>query len=292
MNNYLPIERPAYITGDHATIKDLLQDATRYLATGSARLDAEVLLACALCKPRSHLHAWPEQVVTADVLHLFTDLLQRRAAGEPVAYLTGRREFWSLPLTVTTATLIPRPETETLVALALEKLPVDTPRRIADLGTGSGAVALALASERSACHVFATDNSTQALQVARANAARLGLDNIEFVAGDWCSALSAMSLDMIVSNPPYIVETDHHLDAGDVRFEPRAALAAGPDGMDDLNIIAGCAGEHLRRDGWLLVEHGYDQGEKTVALLRACGFRQVSDHADAAGVSRVTMGIK
>ena len=286
------MHRPAHVTGDHATIKRLLAAATRRLAHDSARLDAEVLLACALGKPRSYLHAWPERVVTTATLNTFTELLQRRAAGEPVAYLTGQREFWSLPLTVTTATLIPRPETETLVALALERLPVATPLQIADLGTGSGAVALALASERPACRIIATDISAQSLHIARANATRLGLENIEFVTGDWCTPLPATPFDMIVSNPPYVAATDPHLDAGDVRFEPRAALAAGPHGMDALTRIAAAAGAYLRRDGWLLVEHGYDQGDSTMDLLRARGFRQVSDHADSAGVSRVTMGIK
>jgi len=286
------MSRYAHIAAERATIKTLLEDASRHLTTASARLDAEVLLACALRKPRSYLHAWPEQVVAAATVITFNGLLQRRAAGEPVAYLTGQREFWSLPLTVTTATLIPRPETETLVALALEMLPLDAPLQIADLGTGSGAVALALASERPACTVIATDISTPALDVARANAKQLGLANIEFVSGDWCTPLPTTSLDMIVSNPPYIVATDPHLDAGDVRFEPRAALAAGPHGMDALTRIAACAIEHLRRDGWLLVEHGYDQGEKTMDLFQAYGFRHVCDQPDDAGLSRVTMGVK
>lgn len=284
--------RYAYMSTDRATINNVLEEATARLATGTARLDAEVLLACALQQPRSHLYAWPEQVVTSAVLNTFTGLLQRRAAGEPVAYLTGAREFWSLPLTVTTATLIPRPETETLVELALEKLPVNSPLQVADLGTGSGAIALALASERPACRIVATDISSQAVHVADANAARLGLANIEFVTGDWCAPLPATRFDMIVSNPPYVIETDPHLVAGDVRFEPRAALAAGPEGMDALTHIARSSAEYLRRDGWLLVEHGYDQGEQTVDLFHACGFRHVSDHTDGAGASRVTMGMK
>ncbi len=272
------------------SIGALLAQAAARFGTDSARLEAEILLAACLDKPRSYLHAWPERQIEPRQRDRFAALISRRAAGEPVAYLLERREFWSLPLTVTPDTLIPRPETETLVALALEKMPVDDLLRIADLGTGCGAIALSIARERPRSEVIATDISRPALTVARVNAARLGLGNVRFVAGTWCRALTAAAFDFILSNPPYVTETDPHLQEGDVRYEPRMALAAGPDGMDELREIVTCARDRLRRDGWLIVEHGYDQGEKVMRLLQAQGYREVSDHADAAGISRVTMG--
>lgn len=279
-------------TSEPASIQQLLEQATRLLHNDSARLDAEVLLACVLGKPRSHLHAWPERVPPPAARAQFEELLQRRTAGEPVAYLTGVREFWSLPLAVTPDTLIPRPETETLVALALEKVPAGSHARIADLGTGSGAVALAIARERPHCEVIATDLSTTAVAVAIRNARQLDIDNIEFLTGNWCEPLPAMPLDLIVSNPPYIPQDDPHLDRGDVRFEPRRALAAGPEGMDDLSTIAHCTREHLRSGGWLLLEHGYNQGDSASRLLAAAGFREVSDYADDSGLNRVVAGRK
>ena len=272
------------------SIGALLAQAAARFGTDSARLEAEILLAACLDKPRSYLHAWPERQIEPRQRDRFAALISRRAAGEPVAYLLERREFWSLPLTVTPDTLIPRPESETLVALALEKMPVDDVLRIADLGTGCGAIALSIARERPRSEVIATDISQPALTVARINAARLGLGNVRFVAGTWCRALAAAAFDFILSNPPYVTETDPHLREGDVRYEPRTALAAGPDGMDELREIVTCARDRLRRDGWLIVEHGYDQGEKVMRLLQAQGYREVSDHADAAGISRVTMG--
>ena len=275
-----------------ASIRQLLEQATQRLHYDSARLDAEVLLACVLNKPRSHLHAWPERVLPPATRTRFEALLQRRAAGEPVAYLTGVREFWSLPLGVTPDTLIPRPETETLVALALGKVPTGTTGRIADLGTGSGAIALAIARERPRCQVIATDLSATALAVASRNARQLGVTNVEFQRGNWCESLPATPFDLVVSNPPYIPQDDPHLDQGDVRFEPRRALAAGPQGMDDLRVIARCAHGHLRDGGWLLLEHGYDQGDSTTRLLEAAGFREVSDHVDDAGLDRVATGRK
>jgi len=271
-------------------IRALLEQASQELGTESTRLDAEVLLAACLGKPRSYLHTWPERSIDQRKLECFEQLIRRRARGEPVAHLTGQREFWSLPLVVTPATLIPRPETETLVELALDKLPPDTPLRIADLGTGSGAIALAIATERPRCEIIATDISERALAVARCNAEQLGLDNIRFIAGDWCESLPAGRFDAILSNPPYVAERDPHLDSGDVRFEPRQALVAGPEGMDALRLIACCANDHLRQDGWLIVEHGCDQGEKVMQLLQAEGYNNVSTRSDGAGLSRVTLG--
>ena len=272
------------------TIRQLLKQAAGLLPADTARLDAEVLLAHALEKTRSHLHAWPEKLLSAEQQTQFQQLLQARIQGEPVAYLTGQREFWSLPLGLTPATLIPRPETETLVALALEVIPADSTALIADLGTGSGAIALALARERPRCQLLATDISPAAIATAAANARQLGIGNIEFHTGDWCEPLAGRQCDVIVSNPPYIRNNDPHLQSGDVRFEPRGALAAGPEGMDDLEKIARCAGQLLKTGGWLIMEHGYDQGEQVTHLLEASGFQAVTDHADDAGLSRVIMG--
>ena len=277
-------------TTDPVSIRQLLEQATRKLNTTSARLDAEVLLGHVLQKARSHFHAWPEKLVPAASHQQFNELLQRRLAGEPVAYLTGEREFWSLPLTVTADTLIPRPETETLVAQALQRIPADRPQRIADLGTGSGAIALAIARERPQCRIIATDIAATAIEVARRNAQQLSLHAIEFRTGHWCEPLAGMRLDMIVSNPPYIAEKDPHLASGDVRFEPRTALASGPQGMDALTTIAQCASKHLEPGGWLLLEHGYEQGELTRQLLEATGFIDVITFTDDAGLERVVAG--
>jgi release factor glutamine methyltransferase len=275
---------------DPVSIKQSLQQATRLLNTATARLDAEVLLGYVLQQPRSHLHAWPEKLLPVDCHQHFDELLQRRLRGEPVAYLTGEREFWSLPLAVTAHTLIPRPETETLVAQALERIPADRPQLIADLGTGSGAIALAIARERPQCRIIATDIDAAAIEVARSNARRLDIHAIEFRIGDWCKPLAGLHIDMIVSNPPYIAETDPHLDRGEVRFEPRSALASGPQGMNDLTRITACAVTHLAGGGWLLMEHGYNQGRSVRQLLEHAGFTIVINHTDEAGLDRVVAG--
>jgi release factor glutamine methyltransferase len=272
------------------TIASLLAQAAGSLGTDAARLEAEILLAACLDTPRSHLHAWPERQVEPRQRERFAALLHRRLAGEPVAYLLGWREFWSLPLTVTPQTLIPRPETEALVGLALEKIPRDAPLRVADLGTGCGAIALAIARERPRSEVVASDISPAALAVARSNAGRLDLGNVRFVCGSWCRPFAVDAFDFILSNPPYVAETDPHLREGDVRFEPRPALAAGPRGMDALGRIVTDAHDRVRRGGWLIVEHGCDQGAEVMQLMESRGYRVVSDHTDASGLSRVTVG--
>ncbi len=272
------------------SIDTLLAQATGILGTKAARLEAEILLAACLDKPRSHLYAWPEREVEPRFQERFAALISRRALGEPIAYLLGQREFWSLPLTVTPQTLIPRPETETLVALALETMPENAPLRIADLGTGTGAIALAIARERPRSEVIATDISPAALSVAKSNAARHGLHNVRFACGSWCRALTVDAFDFILSNPPYVADSDPHLRKGDLRFEPSTALAAGPRGLDALHRIIPGAFDLLRTDGWLIVEHGCDQGERVIQLMRTQGFREISDHPDAAGLSRVTLG--
>lgn len=274
------------------TLRESLTDAARQLAALSAspRLDAELLLAAALERPRSYLHAWPERILDAQPAARFSAWLERRRAGEPVAYLLGRREFWSLELEVTSDTLIPRPETELLVELALERLPADAPVTLADLGTGSGAIALALAVERPLARIIATDHSSAALAVARRNAQRLNLTRIEFREGDWCAPLAGERFDLIVANPPYVAAADPCWRQGELRFEPPAALVSGQDGLDALRAIIAAAPEHLLPGGWLLLEHGYDQGQAVPTLLREQGFVQVSDHQDFAGVSRSSCG--
>lgn len=272
------------------TIGQLLEQATADLDTDAARLDAEVLLATVLAKPRSYFRAWPEKHITKDEIKQFLQLLKRRKQGEPVAHLTGQREFWSLPLNVTTDTLIPRPETETLVECALERIPLDKSLLIADMGTGSGAIALAIASERPHCHVIATDRSSAALHVAQQNAQQLQIHNLGFLQGDWCIPLRQEKFDLIVCNPPYIAEGDPHLQEGDVRFEPTTALVSGPDGLKDLKVLVPCALQHLTEDGWLLVEHGYDQRPQTLRLFEDAGFSHITDHVDAMGLARVVAG--
>lgn len=220
----------------------------------------------------------------------YRGLVARRAAGEPVAYLTGRRGFWRFELEVTPATLIPRAETERLVELALERLPADRPLELADLGTGSGAIALALATERPAARVAATDASAEALAVARRNAASLGLSNVEFHAGDWCAALPARAYDLIASNPPYIADRDPHLEEGDLRFEPATALASGPDGLAAIRQIAREATAHLAPGGWLLVEHGWEQGAPVRAIFEGAGYVEVDTAVDLEQRDRVTLG--
>ena len=274
------------------TLSKLLTDAARRLAVISEtpRLDAEVLLAAVLERSRSYLHAWPERMPEPEQIAQFMAWLERRCAGEPMAYLLGRREFWSLELDVTPDTLIPRPETELLVELALARLPVDRPVTIADLGTGSGAIALALAVERPLARIVATDQSSAALAVARRNAQRLDIRHVEFREGDWCAPLGNERFDLIAANPPYVAAADPRWRQGELRFEPPAALVSGSDGLDALRVIIAQAPDHLKPGGWLLLEHGYDQGEAVPALLRERGFDTVSDHRDAAGLNRTSSG--
>ncbi len=250
-----------------------------------------MLLGFVLGKPQSYLYAWPERTLEGEALRRYTALLERRVSGEPLAYITGRREFWSLDLKVNPATLIPRPETELLVERALQHIPSNQTWKIADLGTGSGAVALAIASERPRSRVLAIDISFEALQVTRQNILRLGLSNIGVVQGDWYEPLrSGTKFHMIVSNPPYVASADPHLTEGDPAREPAVALQAGADGLDAIRAIALQASNHLDTAGWLLLEHGFDQGLEVRAILRQAGFRHVRTHLDLAGLERVTEG--
>ena len=271
-------------------VRTLLTAAAQALAGPDARREAELLLAHALRQPRAWLYAHAGDPVDSTTSTALRSLLQRRAAGEPLAYLTGTRAFWTLDLEVSPAVLIPRSETECLVELALQRLPEDKAMRVADLGTGSGAIALTLARERPFVQVLATDTSSAALAVARGNAARLGVDNIGFARGDWCAALGAAAFDLIVSNPPYIAAGDPHLAIGDLRFEPAVALVAGDDGLDAIRIIVRDAIRHLRPGGWLLLEHGWEQGPAVRDLLAAAGFAQISGERDLEDRERVSLG--
>ncbi|SEJ43203.1 peptide chain release factor N(5)-glutamine methyltransferase [Frateuria terrea] len=254
------------------------------------RIDAELLLLHLLGKPRSWLFAHADEALPAAVEAAFDALLARREAGEPVAYIIGRRGFWSLELEVTPATLIPRPETERLVELALERLPRDAPCRVADLGTGSGAIALSLARELPRAQIVATDASAAALAVAERNARRMGIANASFVEGDWLAPLAGQRFDLIASNPPYIESGDPHLAQGDLRFEPATALASGGDGLDDIRRIVTDAIPCLRPGGWLLFEHGWKQGDAARALLRVAGYADVFTAQDLEGRDRVSGG--
>ncbi len=273
------------------TIDKMLAEARAQLTAqfDTARIDAELLLVHVLGQSRSYLYAWPEQVLDAQTVARYTELLARREAGEPLAYLIGEREFWSLRLRVTPDTLIPRPDTETLVEAALALIPPTAEVDIADLGTGTGAIAIALSSERPHCRVTATDCSRAALEVARENARRLGLHNIIFRHGSWCEALEpACRYALIAANPPYVVDTDPHLSRGDVRHEPRSALAAGPEGLDDLRQLITCAHQHLCPGGHLVLEHGCDQGVAVAHLLIGQGYQGVRLHHDAGARPRAT----
>lgn len=272
-------------------LRTLLATARAQLASDEAALEAELLLAAALGRPRSWLYAHADAVPAADAATRFAELIARRAAGEPVAYLLGRRGFWTLELEVGPDCLIPRPETELLLEHALLRLPLDVPVRVADLGTGSGALALAVASERPRAEVWASDASPAALARARANAQRLDLaQRVRFVTGDWCAALGTTRFAMLLSNPPYLAEGDAHLQQGDLRFEPRMALVSGAEGLDALRAIIAAAPDHLDPRGWLLLEHGAGQGPPVRALLGARGFVEVRSLRDLQAHERVSLG--
>lgn len=271
-----------------ATLRRALHELE--MTSPTPRLDAEVLVMHACGINRSELITRQETALTGEQQHKLEGLLERRKHGEPVAYLTGTREFWSMEFNVTPATLIPRPETELLVEKALEHIPRDAAWAIADLGTGSGAIALAIAKERPRCRVVATDSSPPALEVAKSNARKFSLTNIEFRQGDWFTPLAGTSFDMVLSNPPYIRAGDPHLKQGDLRFEPAAALISGADGLDAIRHIARHAREFLKPDGWLLFEHGWDQADASGGYLRQQAYRDIVSHTDLAGQARVSGG--
>lgn len=273
------------------TIAEALKAATEKLSqtSESARLDAEVLLGHVLRKDRVHFRTWPEEPLSQLTQKKFLELVERRLQGEPIAYITDVQEFWSLKLRVSPETLIPRPETEILVLEALKLLREDVKYKIADLGTGTGAIALAIASERPLCTIIGVDQSRMAVKIASRNATHLGLDNVTIRQGDWLTDFADNSLDMIVTNPPYVAENDPHLAQGDVRFEPSSALLAGPEGLDEYKNILPDATRCLKQGGWLLMEHGYDQQDKLLALLNEHGFKDACGIKDYAGQPRVVI---
>jgi release factor glutamine methyltransferase len=279
-----------------ASIQTILQqhgkqlEAALNLDPGSARIEVQCLLQAVLQVNRAFLLTHSEQPLSTDQHARYMALFERRLSGEPIAYLLGEREFYGLTFKVSPATLIPRPETELLVELALQRIPQQGACRILDLGTGSGAIALSIAHAWRDAEVVAVDASADALGVAQVNAQRLGIGNVRLLSSDWFSALRGERFDIIVVNPPYIAAGDAHLAQGDVRFEPRTALASGADGLDDIRRIIAQAKGHLNVNGWLLLEHGYDQAAPVRALLRQAGFAGVFSARDIAGIERVSGG--
>lgn len=274
-------------------IRSTLQQAVQALiiSSDSARLDAELLLCKVLAKHRSYLFTWPEQELSSAQSAEFHSLVNQRLQGTPVAYLLGYREFWGIELEVSAATLIPRPDTELIVQLALERLVSYTAPKLLDLGTGSGAIALALAKERPDATIIALDKSAEALAVAERNQLKLGLNNVRLMHSDWFSALDKASrFDLIVANPPYIAESDPHLEQGDLRFEPRSALSSGTDGLWDISYLVKTAPYYLTPQGCLLLEHGYDQGLAVNQLLKNTGYTELACYQDLGGNDRVSLG--
>ena len=270
------------------SIAELLGES-RLQDSDTPALDAELLLAHVLGKPRSYLRTWPEREVSEQQLERFRVLLERRRLGEPVAYLLGSQGFWTLDLQVSTDTLIPRPDTERLVEVALELGP-SGPARVLDLGTGTGAIALALAAERSQWQLTAVDRMSGAVALAEANRRHLNQGNARFLVSDWFDAVAGEYFDLIVSNPPYIAADDPHLQQGGVRFEPASALVSGADGLDDIRHIIDSAPAHLTAKGWLLLEHGWQQAEAVRQLLEQRGFSDVQSWRDLGGQQRVSGG--
>lgn len=281
-----------------SSIREILQrdipriGARHEIDASTARIEVQTLLQHVLQVPRAYLLAHPEQVPDSKQLAAYDALLQRRLQGEPVAYLLGEREFFGLNFQVTPATLIPRSDTELLVELALQRMPQGKACRVLDMGTGSGAIALAIAHFRPEAAVTAVDASEAALEVARENAHRLGVSNVNFLRSNWFSALNGQRFDLIVSNPPYVRTDDVHLTQGDVRFEPLSALASGADGLDDIRSIISSAGAYLEQGAWLLLEHGYDQAQSVQEFLQQENYVRSFSAKDIAGIDRVSGGVK
>jgi release factor glutamine methyltransferase len=275
------------------TLAQALKQATCQLQMhDQARLDAEVLLAHVLNRPRVYLHTWPEAELSREQEARFSDMIRQRAAGQPVAYLTGQREFWSLNFAVTADSLIPRPETELLVERTLALLTENKTLRVADLGTGSGAVAIALAHERRRWRLYAIDQSLKCVKLAQDNARRHNVDNLYIINADWSTALADRSFDAIVSNPPYIADQDPHLQQGDVCFEPASALTAGPQGLDELRCLIKDAPRVLVPGGWIVLEHGMNQANSIRKLLNDMAFTNIATTRDLAGLERVSCAQK
>lgn len=278
------------------TIRGILKEAQEKISAAlelpanEARLEAQFLLQHCLSVNRAWLLTHENDVMEGDARVAFDALLQRRLNGEPIAYILGKREFYGLEFKVTADTLIPRPDTETLVEAALEKIPADQSCPVLDLGTGTGAIALSVARHRVHAQVTAVDTSSAALTVAQGNAKNLGVSNVQFVLSDWFTELQGRTFDVIVSNPPYIAEEDVHLQRGDLRFEPVSALASGKDGLDSIRHIISQAPHYLNPTGWLMLEHGYDQSQAVAGLMEDAGYQSISSFLDLSGLYRVTAG--
>lgn len=274
------------------TIKEGIEAYTDELKSHSEtpRLDAELLIAAITEQPRTQLFAYPERQLTAAEEKQLKKYVNRRSKGEPIAYILGHKEFWSLDFHVTPDVLIPRPETEMLVEWALDNLPEKETCRVADLGTGSGAIAIALADERPNWIIDATDIFKKALKVAKQNADWYRVANVNFYCGQWCQALPGKNYHAILGNPPYIASHDEHLQ--NLHYEPRSALSAGEDGLDAIRIIIREAKTYLSENGWLVLEHGYDQSDKIVELMKQNNYRDVKDYPDLAHMPRMIVGRK
>ncbi|OCG07895.1 protein-(glutamine-N5) methyltransferase, release factor-specific [Gilliamella sp. wkB178] len=272
------------------TYLEWLKSASQVLKDSeSPKRDAEILLSHVTHKTRTFLMAFSETLLTDDELIALDSFLSRRRDGEPIAYITGEKEFWSLKFKVSNATLIPRPDTEKLVELGLEYLP-KTPCEVLDLGTGTGAIAIAMATERPDCLFTGIEKNTDALILAQQNATQIGANNVYFLPGDWYKPCKSRKFSMIVSNPPYIEPTDIHLSQGDVRYEPRSALVSEDEGLADIKLIIQGATKHLNQYGWLLIEHGWRQGDAVQMLFKQHGFQLVETFVDYSGNDRVTLG--
>jgi release factor glutamine methyltransferase len=256
--------------------------------TDVPQLEAEILLAHILKVKRSYLHTWPDKIIESVEQKNFLELIAKRCQGEPIAYLIGHREFWTLDLMVTPDVLIPRPDTELLVDSVLKNI-VNEEAVVADLGTGSGAIALSLAQARPHWSVYATDMSMSALLVAKDNGKRLGIKNVIFQQGSWCEALPDIKFHAIVSNPPYIAEDDDHLNTGDLRFEPRSALASGSDGLRDITEIIFQVKNYLLPSGMLFLEHGFQQAQSVASIFAKAGYTNITTCQDLSGLDRMTM---
>lgn len=271
-----------------ASVNQVLQAQQCARHQGLEAIDADLLLAFVLGQTRTWLFTWPERPLNDDQQRRFTDLVRRRLGGEPMAHILGTREFWSLPLKVNASTLIPRPDTETLVETILNRFDQSV-LRVADMGTGTGAIALALASERPDWEISACDIQADAVALARENAQQLGLP-VTVRQSHWCDALADASLDLLVSNPPYIAADDEHLQQGDVRFEPRTALVAAEDGLADIRILIEQGRRVLVPGGWLFLEHGWSQGEAVRDCFERLGYGSVATVRDMGNRDRVTFG--
>lgn len=272
-------------------IQTLINWAVSQLNSDTPHLDAEVLLAFVLNKPRVYLRTWSDKCVNDEQLKFFSDLIQQRIQGIPIAYLTGTREFWSRDFKITPDVLIPRPDTELLIELCLTLIK-NQALSVLDLGTGSGIIAITLAAECPSVKMLAVDNSESALIVAKYNADQYQLTNIEFCQSNWFSTIAKQQFDLIVSNPPYIAEYDEHLNKGDLRFEPKSALISDNHGLNDIEHIANNARDYLNNNGYLLVEHGYNQAQAVQTIFKTADYQHIKTYYDLSEQARVTLGVK